>query len=173
MATSETTPRPDGAADTLAGQHVQGVGDPGHHALGVAEAALPKGVTLEASREESALEATRQQIAALGVTRSDDDMRGVASRPGGTPQPGAGPPNPNSNPNPSPSGLLAESANQPESHYNAVVLNQDNPPVYSGNSRAELSHWYALAKEYYDRRRLARSPVTWRPMIAPECPVGF
>ena len=71
MATSETTPRPDGGAATLAGQHVQGVGDPGHHALGVAEAALPKGVALEASREESALEATRQQIAALGVMVAD------------------------------------------------------------------------------------------------------
>src|SRR5690242_11927899 len=52
--------------------------------------------------------------------------------------------------------------------YNAVVINRETPPVYNGNSRAELSSWYVRAKEYYDRMVKSQSPVTLRSLFHPD-----
>lgn len=55
-----------------------------------------------------------------------------------------------------------------EGIYNAVVINRETPPVYNGNSRAELASWYVRAKDYYNRMAKCQSPVPWRLLFHPE-----
>ena len=51
---------------------------------------------------------------------------------------------------------------------NAVVVNQDVAPVYTGNSRQELAAWYAKAKIHRERRSEAGCLIPWRTLISHE-----
>jgi len=50
----------------------------------------------------------------------------------------------------------------------ALVINQETPPLYNGNSRAELAAWYIQAKDYYNRMIASGNAIPLRALFHPE-----